>query len=84
MLKRDELANPKSCLNQAADDEPIFTLRANDELAASIVRSWAGHYHFIKATEYGLIDERQRAKYNDALQLADQMDAWRKSKGMKT
>lgn len=83
MLKRNELDNPNSCLNQAADDEPVFVLRANDERASGTVRSWAGHYYFAKASEYGLVDERQRAKYHDALESADQMDAWRIAKGMK-
>lgn len=83
MLKRDELYDLNSCLNKAAPDEPIFVLRANDESAASQVRAWAGHYYHSKGTEYGIIDIRQREKYNDALATADQMDAWRKAKGMK-
>jgi len=40
MLKRDELANPESCINKAADDEPVFVLRANDENAPAIVLEW--------------------------------------------
>ena len=44
MIKNEELNNQKSCLNQAHSDEPIFTLRANDELAPDVVRVWAGRY----------------------------------------
>jgi hypothetical protein len=30
-----------SCFQKAADDEPIFTLRAKDVLAPQIVEAWA-------------------------------------------
>lgn len=71
--KRNELANPKSCLNQASDDEPIFTLRAHDELAPGIVRYWAGRYYASKQP----LSDKQHAKYREALQLADEMEEWR-------
>jgi hypothetical protein len=38
--KKDEIANPDSCLNRAADDEPIFVLRASDKFAAPLVTMW--------------------------------------------
>ena len=40
MRKRDELADPKSCLNLACDDELIFVLLARDSSAAHAVRCW--------------------------------------------
>lgn len=40
MLKRDELANPDSCLNRAADDEMIFVLRSHDVTFSETVRGW--------------------------------------------
>ena len=41
MRKRDELADPNSCLNLAADDEMIFVLRGHDVAAAETIRFWA-------------------------------------------
>ena len=43
MRKRDELADPASCLNKARDDEDIFVLLARDKSAAFAVYSWANH-----------------------------------------
>lgn len=37
--KRDP--GPHDCYAKAGDDEPIFTLRAKDPIAAGIVRQWA-------------------------------------------
>jgi hypothetical protein len=68
-LKKDEIANPKSCLNKAADDEPVFVLRAKDPLAALIVRHWA----FV-AEEHGVHEPEKLA---EARALADRMDAWK-------
>lgn len=41
MLKRDNIDDRNSCLNRAADDEPVFVIRAKDPLAAPLVRMWA-------------------------------------------
>jgi hypothetical protein len=30
VIKRDELANPNSCLNRAKDDEYVFVLKGTD------------------------------------------------------
>lgn len=76
--KRDELANPNSCLNKAADDEPIFVLRANDPVAAMIVRQWADLY-VIEKREYstdGTLTHAQLSKAQEARGLANQMDSW--------
>jgi hypothetical protein len=43
LTKREEIDNPNSCLNKAADDEPVFVIRAKDSLAPVIVRRWAAH-----------------------------------------
>lgn len=81
MLKRDEIADPNSCLNKAADDEPIFVLRANDPKAANAVRNWAAHYRLeiMQAGEGIPTQERHRKilKWGEACRLADQMEAWR-------
>ena len=46
MLKREELANPDSYLNRAADDEPVFILRGKDPIAVNAVRHWANEAEF--------------------------------------
>jgi len=67
MLKRDEIANANSCLNKAAEDEPLFVLRAQDESAPEVVRDWAA-----QAEAKGAPAEKVR----EALELADAMEAW--------
>ena len=79
MIKANEIADPSSCLNRAAEDEPIFVLRAHDELAAGVVRHWANLYASSKAAAYRDLDsltEEQRQKYRHALALADAMDRY--------
>ena len=68
MLKHRELTDPKSCLNKAAPDEPIFVLRAKDARAAMAVRHWATMAHGLHEPE----------KLQEAEALAQQMDDWRK------
>jgi hypothetical protein len=41
MRKRDELSDPRSCLNRAKDDEWLFVLIGRDEDAPETVRFWA-------------------------------------------
>lgn len=76
MIKNEELANPESCLNRAATDEPIFVLRANDPLAPIIVRYWAEHYIASKTDSHGQCPPKQAYKYHEALRSASLMDAW--------
>ena len=40
MLKRDELADPASCLNRAAEDEMLFVLLGRDEAARVAIQAW--------------------------------------------
>ena len=70
MLKRQEIADPASCLNRAADDEPIFVLRARDPLAAKLVEDWAA-----RAVLAGLHEEKAQA----AFRFAQAMRAWREA-----
>lgn len=84
--KQQELID--GCFARAVDDEPLFVLKATDELAPEIVREWARRYllsklHFV-LTDLGEpirtpeIHVARVQKYQEALELADQMDAWRK------
>lgn len=68
--KKEELAT--GCLSRVADDEPIFVLRAQDEIAAYVVRYWAGLY---------LLERGEDAKFREAMALADAMEAWPNRKG---
>lgn len=56
-----------SCLAKVADDEPIFVLRAQDTLAAELVRQWADKVEAIGGAS---------AKVTEARQCAALMDAW--------
>lgn len=76
--KREELSNPKSCLNRASDDEPLFVLRAHDKVAPHVVRAWANAYVFEKGG-LGKMDERQVKKYNEALEAANRLENWRRA-----
>lgn len=40
MLKRDEVADPRSCLNKAAADEVLFVLLGRDRAAPATIRAW--------------------------------------------
>ena len=49
------------------EDEPLFVLRAQDRLAANLVRSWAAYAKEL-GTPPGKLEEAER--------LADAMDLW--------
>ena len=76
MLKNDVIAGP-SCLTKAADDEPLFILRANDELAPYVVRMWAEMFLASKRRKNdGLIHTAAILKYKEALRCATDMEEW--------
>lgn len=81
MLKKDELIGP-SCLTRAADDEPLFVLRANDDLAPGTVRNWANRYMLEKSGRPGKNLDRltnaQKEKYLEAVEIAASMEMWKK------
>lgn len=56
-----------TCLQKAADDEPIFVLRAQDRLAPAVVRMWCE-----MAELMGVAPEKTR----EARNLAIRMEAW--------
>lgn len=57
-----------SCLMKAADDEPIFVLRAQDLLASQLVRDWA--------QRAAMFIGNDAPKVREAWALADAMDQW--------
>jgi len=64
MNKREEINNPDSCLSKAADDEPVFVLRAQDKLAPILIDLWA-----TLAVERGLPDEKALEARGQALKM---------------
>lgn len=82
MLKKLELeaANRgEGCLGKAADDEPVFILRAQDALAPLIVRAWADQLSALTSPS----DDKRRKKAEDARKLAKDMEAWQIEKGLR-
>jgi hypothetical protein len=79
MIKHKEIAGP-SCLTRADINEPLFVLRANDELAPLIVRRWANLYISSKGV---FATERQIAKFSEAMALAIQMESWRAARNIR-
>lgn len=71
-LKAQELVD--GCFAKAADDEPLFVLRARDVIAPDVVRYWAH-----EARQYGV----PAAKIAEAVALADRMLEWQKTRGSK-
>ena len=63
-IERDDL---NSCFNKAADNEPLFILRAQDRLAPQAVRVWAA----LLASESG-----SSQKVAEASALAEAMEKW--------
>lgn len=40
MIKRDEIEDPQSCFNKAADNERLFVMLARDPAAPVAIRAW--------------------------------------------
>jgi hypothetical protein len=70
MLKKQEIDNLASCLNQAAMDEPLFVLRGKDICAADTVREWT------RARVRAGKNHPQDKQILEALAIADAMGAY--------
>lgn len=73
--KTDDVKKTKhdnQCFVKAADDEPIFVLRASDNIAPDAVRAWAS-----SARCRGVNPK----KVKGALEVADAMEKWAKEHG---
>ncbi len=67
-------ATGEGCLGKSADDEPVFVLCARDPLASMTVRTWAT----------GAIAAKLHIpKITSALEIANEMDAWRAARDKK-
>ncbi len=66
--KAEETAHDATgCLAKAAADEPLFVLRAQDELAPTVVRIWV---------QLAKRENVPEAKLTEAMGLADWMEDW--------
>ena len=72
-------ANPGEfdCHAAAADDEPIFTLRARDPLAPILVRLWVSMRQFSRPMNDEPDPLRESDKRIEAMNCADAMTMWR-------
>ncbi len=70
-IERELAAQGKGCLGKAADDEPVFILRAQDMLAADLVDQWATHANLVGCNW---------DKVREAKQLAQAMREWPRRK----
>lgn len=66
------------CIIAAEDDEPLFVLRANDELAPDVVRYWAGLYGNKHVTA-GTLTPARHAKLLEATDQARRMEEWKRN-----
>ena len=76
-------ANPGQfdCYAAAADDEPLFVLRAKDPLAPALVHEWANRYEDATMRELGgVVHERKGLEKSDEARVcARAMRLWRKA-----
>ena len=63
-----------ACLESAGDDEPIFVIRARDDIGPSVMRFWADELE---------ANGGSPEKAEQACDLAKQMEAWQKRNGSK-
>jgi hypothetical protein len=72
MILSDELE--KGTLSKVKEDEPLFVLRARDELAPRVVRFWA---------DVAAIREVDPNKIMEARSVANLMEKWTEKNGSK-
>lgn len=73
MKKHEELSDPNSCWNKAADDEPVFVIRAKDPEAVGTVMEWCNRR--IRHNHNSSGDKKLR----DAVEWCRLAAAWRVS-----
>lgn len=73
MRKDQEIADSNSCLNRASGDEPVFVLRAKDDLGLSTVANWIR-----RAQALGVHQD----KMEEAHAWLDIASQWRRENGM--
>ena len=61
----DDLTHGRGCLGRADLDEPLFVLRAQDLIAAPLIRLWADWAERVRSP-----------KSLDTMAVADEFDRW--------
>jgi hypothetical protein len=82
-IERQNAARGKGCLGKAADDEPVFILRARDVLAPGLIELWADNLEKALQTNGASDPSRDSMKLKEARSLAHQMRAWQALHGAK-
>jgi hypothetical protein len=67
MIKCMEISDPRSCLNRAIEDEPVFVLLGRDESAPATIEKWCDLRIGSGKNEF------EDAQIQEALELADAM-----------
>lgn len=68
---------PFDCYGKAADDEPIFTLRAKDPNAPDVICYWV-QQRLLSCFREGRSILLEADKLHHALQIARDMEEWRR------
>lgn len=74
--KQSNIVDPESCWNKAKPDEPVFVLKASDDIAPATVIMWCANYLRSKGG-WQQMTKQQQAKYNEALACAAAMNHYR-------
>jgi hypothetical protein len=82
-IEKQMAANGQGCLGKAADDEPVFILRAKDRLAPDAVEHWIRLVEQAAHQAGASNPRRDSLKLKEAQALAHQMRAWQASNGCK-
>lgn len=77
--KREELESTTGCLAKAADDEPIFVLRAQDATAPMAVRNWIDGVVVQHYRDGQVMSVKLRSKLEEARRLAVRMEQWQRA-----
>ena len=72
MTKLENLQDTKSCFAKAADDEPIFVLRAKDPTASAVIGAWIRERIALD------LNRRGDDKIKSAETVAGEMADWRR------
>lgn len=63
-------ARGEGCLGKAADDEPVFVLRAQDLLSGPTVYAWASKLESYAVSRQLPIPDKVKMARNDALEIS--------------
>jgi hypothetical protein len=71
------------CLQKAAPHEPIFVLRAQDQLAPEVIEFWASRLEVGVTDAFGPAAASSYEKIKTAREIAEEMRGWQRQYGKK-